>query len=32
MAVFVLVMMLRTKVNPALLVLGCGIVGAFTFR
>ena len=32
MAVFVLVMMLRTKVNPALLVLGCGIVGVFTFR
>jgi chromate transporter len=32
MAVFVLVMMLRTKVNPALLVLGCGVIGAFTFR
>jgi chromate transporter len=32
MAAFVLVMMLRTKVNPALLVLGCGVVGAFTFR
>ena len=32
MALFVLVMMLRTKINPALLVLGCGVVGAFTFR
>ena len=32
MAAFVLVMMLRTKINPALLVLGCGVVGAFTFR
>lgn len=32
MAVFVLVMMLRTKVNPALLVLGCGLVGVLAFR
>ena len=32
MAVFVLVMMLRTKVNPALLVLACGLVGALAFR
>ena len=32
MAAFVLIMMLRTKVNPALLVLGCGVVGIFTFR
>jgi chromate transporter len=32
MAVAVLVLMLRTKINPALLVLGCGVIGAFTFR
>lgn len=32
MAVFVLIMMLRTKVNPAFLVLGCGVIGVFTFR
>jgi chromate transporter len=32
MAIFVLVMMLRTKINPALLVLACGVIGVFTFR
>ena len=32
MALLVLVLMLRTKINPALLVLGCGVIGAFTFR
>jgi len=32
MAVLVLVLMLRTKINPALLVLACGVIGAFTFR
>jgi chromate transporter len=32
MAVFVLVMMLRTKINPALLVLGCGLIGVIAFR
>jgi chromate transporter len=32
MAALVLILVLRTKINPALLVLGCGILGAFTFR
>ncbi len=32
MAVLVLVLMMRTKINPALLVLACGVIGAFTFR
>jgi chromate transporter len=32
MAVAVLVLMLRTKINPALLVLACGVIGAFAFR
>jgi chromate transporter len=32
MAAAVLVLMLRTKINPALLVLGCGLVGILTFR
>lgn len=32
MALFVVVMMLRTKINPAFLVLACGVIGVFTFR
>jgi chromate transporter len=32
MAVFVLALMLRTKLNPALLVLACGVIGVFTLR
>jgi chromate transporter len=32
MAALVLLLILRTKINPAFLVLGCGLIGVFTFR
>ena len=31
-AVAILVLVLRTKLNPALLILGCGLIGVFAFR
>jgi len=32
LAVAVLVLMLRTKLNPALMILGCGVIGVFAFH
>src|SRR5215469_16832744 len=31
-AATILALVLRTKINPALLILGCGVVGAIAFR